>query len=196
MKTLRLTVLAAALVMAVSGCASKHMDVATIGPNDVVLAKNQAAVVFFRDTILGAAIQAPVVEIVDKDVAFVGIVSANTKLLHKTTPGRHVYIVGGEGSHRVEADLAPQKFYYVRVAPKMGAWKASFELEPVDAADEKLPKALSGCTWIAPGTTSQAWFNDNKASLLDKGNTAQESKGNLRPGKSIWQYGFSDRLIQ
>lgn len=192
MKNFRLMVLVAAAAMAVTGCASSHMAVTTIGPNDGVLAKNQAAIVFFRDTSFGGAIQAPVVESLDQDVAFVGIVSANTRLMHKTTPGKHFYVVGGESSSLLEADLAPQKFYYVRVDPKMGAFKARFALEPVDAADAKLPKALSGCSWVAPGATAQGWFNENKGNLKGKSDSAatRENKAVLKP------YNGSDRLIQ
>ena len=188
----KLMLVLAVMVMATTGCASTHMNVATVGQNEGVLAKNQAAIVFFRDTILGGAIQAPIVENLDKDVAFVGIVSANTKLLHKTTPGKHIYIVGGESSSMLEATLAPQKFYYVRITPKMGLWKARFAFEPVTAADEKLQKALSSCTWVASGVSAQAWFNDNKGSLQSKSDAAtmKESRDILRP-----ENGF-DMLIQ
>jgi hypothetical protein len=182
----------AVAVMTMTGCASKHMDVVTIKQNEGVLAKNQAAIVFFRDTVFGGAIQAPVVESLDKDVAFVGIVSANTKLLHKTTPGQHIYVVGGEGSNMLEADLAPQKFYYVRVTPKMGFWKARFAFESIAADDVKLQKALSGCTWVTAGATSQAWFNDNKSDLQSKSDDAaeKESRAILRPENGL------DMLIQ
>jgi len=181
-----------AVVMAVTGCASKHMDVVTIGQNEGILAKNQAAIVFFRDTSFGGAIQAPIVESLDKDLAFVGILSANTKLLYKTAPGKHIFIVGGEDSNMLEADLAPQKFYYVRVSPKIGLWKARFVFEPVTAADEKLQKALSGCTWTTAGASAQTWFNDNKNSLQRKSIAAtnKEKRATFRP------YNGFDMLIK
>lgn len=190
MRKLMLVLAIAALAM--TGCASKHMERAATGQNEVVLAKNQAGIVFFRDTTLGGGIQAPVVESLEKDVAFVGIVSANTKLLHKTTPGRHVYVVGGEGSNRLVADLAPQKFYYVRVSPKMGFWKARFVFEPVFITDEKLPKALSGCQWVVKGATAQAWFIHHKNNLQGKSEAAAAKKS----GADLKAENGSDRLIQ
>ena len=179
----KLMLFLAVWVMAMTGCASKHMDVAVIQQNEGALAKNQAAIIFFRDTILGAAIQAPIIESLDKDISFVGIVSANTKVLHKTTPGKHYYVVGGEGSNLLEADLAPQKFYYVRVSPKMGFWKARFAFEPITADDEKLQKALSGCNWATAGASAQTWFKNNKSNLQSKSDDAagKESKAILRP---------------
>jgi len=192
MRKIILVLMTAAVCAVLAGCASKHMEVATIGQNENVLADDQAAIVFFRDTSFGGAIQAPVVEAKGADVSFVGIISANTKLLHKTTHGKHIYVVGGESSSMLEADLAPQKFYYVRVDPKMGFAKARFAFEPVLVADEKLQKALSGCTWVTSGATAQAWFNENKESMKGKAESAaeKEKRSILIPGN-----GF-DMLIQ
>ncbi|MDR2604548.1 MAG: hypothetical protein LBC55_04240 [Desulfovibrio sp.] len=156
-----------------TGCASQYMQPVVHSPSTAQLTPEQSAIVFFRDTSFGGAIQAPIAESVNNNVAFVGIVSANTKLLHKTAPGQHVYVVGGESSNLLFADLEPQKFYYVRVDPKMGLWKARFKFEPVipgNAAD--LPDDLAGCKWVAPNTESQSWFADNKASMQEKLNDA------------------------
>ncbi|MDR2488779.1 MAG: hypothetical protein LBD42_04730 [Desulfovibrio sp.] len=175
------------------GCASKHMDVVTVGQNESTLADGQSAIVFFRDTVFGGAIQAPIVEAktsgLNTDVSFVGIVSASTKILHKTTPGKHVYVVGGELSRRLEADLAPNKFYYVRVDPRMGVFKASFAFEPILANDEKLQKALSGCNWVKPGATANEWFISNKEGMKEKAEKSAERSDNnkafLTPGQGF-----------
>ena len=187
MRKFILAFMAVAMCFALVGCASKHMEVTTVGQGEGVLSDNQAAIIFFRDTSFGGAIQAPIVEAKGADVEFVGIVSANTKLLHKTTPGKHIYVVGGESSNMLEADLAPQKFYYVRVDPKLGFAKARFAFEPVLATDEKLQKALSGCTWVTSGATAQAWFNDNRASMKGKADSAaeKEKKAILASGSGV-----------
>ncbi|MDR1488935.1 MAG: hypothetical protein LBS65_00380 [Desulfovibrio sp.] len=155
-----------------SGCASKYMEPVTHDAATGQLGAGQSAVVFFRDTSFGGGIQAPVAEGVAGDVAFIGIVSANTKLLHKTTPGEHVYVVGGEGSNLLFANLEPQKFYYVRVSPKMGVFKARFKFEPVSPVQgEKLQELagdLAGCGWVTPNRLSQDWFADNKISIREK----------------------------
>ena len=192
MRKAMLILTAVACCAALAGCASKHMEVTAIGQNEGILADNQTAIVFFRDTSLGGGIQAPIVEAKDTSIEFVSIISANTKFLYKTSPGRHVFIVGGESSSMLVADLAPQKFYYVRVDPKFGVWKARFAFEPILLADEKLQKALSGCKWVTSGATSQAWFSENKESMQSKADDAakQEKKAILNSGN-----GF-DMLIQ
>jgi hypothetical protein len=156
-----------------TGCASQYMQPVVHSATSAQLTPEQSAIVFFRDTSFGGAIQAPIAEDINGNVSFVGIVSANTKFLHKTSPGQHVYIVGGESSNLLFTDLAPQKFYYVRVSPKIGLLKARFKFEPVlpgDAAD--LADDLDDCKWVAPNAESQAWFADNRASMQDKLNEA------------------------
>jgi hypothetical protein len=185
-----LLLLATVAVLGAVGCASKHMEPVAVSKNSEVLAENQSAVVFFRDTVLGGAIQAPVVEYAGADVQFVGIISANTRLLHKTAPGRHVYVVGGEGANLLEAELAPKKFYYVRVEPKIGLFKARFALEPVEAfgeSGEKLEKALEDCAWVAAGASAASWFAENRESMQAKAAHAaeKEDKFVLKPQDGV-----------
>jgi hypothetical protein len=161
------------LIILSSGCASQYMQPVVHSPSTAQLTQEQSAIVFFRDTSFGGAIQAPIAEGVNDNVSFVGIVSANTKFLHKTTPGQHIYVAGGEGANLLFADLEPQKFYYVRVSPKMGLWKARFKFEPILPGNSaELASDLSDCKWVAPNTESQTWFTENRASMQEKLNEA------------------------
>jgi hypothetical protein len=168
------------------------MQPTEIGPSDAVLSGDQSVVVFFRDSIFGAAIQAPIVEATDAGPKFVSIVSSNIKVLYRTTPGRHAFVVGGESGHMLDANLAPRKFYYVRVVPRFGLLKARFGLEPVRGDEKQLEQALSGCKWHTPGQTASAWFLENKASMEEKCKLAaeDEDKSALNP-----EDGF-DRLLR
>jgi hypothetical protein len=170
-----------------TGCASQYMQPVVHSPSSAQLSPDQAAIIFFRDTSFGGAIQAPIAEgTVDNNVLFVGIVSANTKFLHKTTPGQHLYVVGGEGANLLFADLEPQKFYYVRIDLKMGLWKARFKFEPVrQGGTGELADDLADFKWVAPNTESQAWFADNKASMQDKLNEALEDDKKDGPAERI-----------
>jgi hypothetical protein len=151
-----------------AGCASKHMQVAILDQSADTLPGNQSAIVFFRDTNFGGAIQAPIAEEQAGDIALVGILSANTRILHKTTPGKHFYVVGGEDSNLLETDLDSGKFYYVRVDPKMGMWKARFVFEPVPPDTASLPADLSGCQWVTTKPEAETWFLENKPSMKAK----------------------------
>ncbi len=159
-----------ALCFFITGCASKQMQPAPITPEARVLNEGQSAVVFFRDTIIGGGIQAPVAEVKNGDIFLVGVLSANTKILHHTVPGKHLYIIGGgESSNVLDADLAPGKFHYVRVDPKMGFMLARFKFEPLSASEalsEKESKNIASCELMALKPNSELWFSDERHAML------------------------------
>jgi hypothetical protein len=159
-----------------AGCSSKLMSPVDMSEDTTKLGENESAIIFFRDSPLGVAIQAPVGEVAESgDVQFIAIISYNTKLLHKTTPGKHLYVVGGESSTLLEADLAPQKYYYVEVNPDMGFWKARFHMEAIPVSDfPKLAKNLKSCKWVTPNDSAKTWFAENKDDMVKKGEHARK----------------------
>lgn len=157
------------------GCSSSHM--ADVAPADMseFVAEEESAIVFLRATNFGGAIQAPVVEVGNEGPEFVAIVSAAKKIMHRTSPGEHVFVIGGESSGALKAELSPGKIYYVHVEPKMGLWKARFVMVPVkpgELATESFRKDLGWCKWSKPGPSAGVWFEENRASMAEK---AQEA---------------------
>lgn len=179
----------AALVLAMAlgaGCASKHMQ--EIPPEAVneTAAADESSVVFLRMTSFGGGVQAPIGEILDTEVKFVGISSAWTKLLHKTQPGKHKFFVGGESASMLEADLDPGKIYYVEVDPNLGFFKARFSLLPLDTAkiaSDSFKKDFTKCKWVTAGKTANQWFAENRASMEEKAKTAQKKFAKIAPEK-------------
>ena len=164
-------VLAVLLCVFMTGCSSKYM--APVGPEAVVdtVSQGEAVIVFFRATSFGGAVQAPVIESVDDKLQFVAIVSAGMKIMHRTTPGKHLYMVAGESSEILEADLAEGKTYYTYVSPRFGFAKARFVFVPVTAekaATEEFKKDLAWCSWFANKPESEQWFQENMPSLKAK----------------------------
>ncbi|MDL2306648.1 hypothetical protein LJC48_01280 [Desulfovibrio sp. OttesenSCG-928-C06] len=157
------------------GCSSSHMaDVAPAEMSEAV-AVEESAIVFLRATNMGGAVQAPVIEVSEEGPEFVAIVSAAKKVMHRTAAGKHVYVIGGESSGALKADLAPGKIYYVYVEPKLGLWKARFVMVPVkpgELAKDSFKKDLGWCKWSKPGPTAEAWFRQNMSSMSEK---AQEA---------------------
>lgn len=194
-----------------SGCGrSSHMQ-ESVPPATGGVPGDKAAIVFYRPH--GDATQAPIAEYVDGDVNYVAIVSAKTKFLHLTTPGKHVYVVGGESSHLLEANLEGGKIYYVKVVAKMGMWKGRFgfsattpaDMEKVEVEDVREAlgvvrksfvrekRNLSWCKWYENGPSAETWFQANKDSMLAKYAAAladfnkedEEDRAIVRP-----EYGF------
>ncbi|MDR2099831.1 MAG: hypothetical protein LBP40_03260 [Campylobacteraceae bacterium] len=140
MKHISLQTVVLAIVLFFGGCASKYMQPANLSEADMKLTQNESAIIFLRPTILGGAIQAPIAEFIDNDLKFVAIVSAKSKVFYKTTPGKHFFVVGGEGSNLLEAELEGGKTYYSYVNPYMGFAKASFKFEPVKNGNKPIKK--------------------------------------------------------
>ena len=174
------------LLMVVSGCASKHMQVVDPSAVNETPSENESSVVFMRVTSFGGGVQAPLGESVGNSVKFIGISSAWTKILYKTMPGKHIFFVGGESASMLEATLDPGKIYYVEVDPNMGVMKARFSLLPQDLnkiQSDSFKKDLAKCGWVVTGPTSEQWFIENRASMEEKAKTAQEKFAKAEPQK-------------
>lgn len=109
-----------------AGCASNHMT--KVAPNKMTMAPEQgkALVHFMRPSNFGGAIQSTVYN----DTAYIGTVSANTRVAYQAAPGKHMFMVIGESADFLEAELHEGKTYYVLVSPRLGFWKARFSLNP------------------------------------------------------------------
>ena len=166
----------ASILLAMFGCASNPMKVSdevTVEPASA----NEAQVVFMRNSFVGSAINASLYELTDSDPIFIGIISNGTKLIHKTSSGKHRFMVVSEAADFLEADVLAGKTYYSIVTPRMGAWKARFSMWPIKkSASEYTLDSEDFKTWkkntkIAENSEkAAAWFASNKASVVKKMN--------------------------
>ena len=170
-----------------SGCSSKLMTPVTSQP--VVPHGEEASITFFRPSMFGGGVQAPIAEEKNSGmVELVGICSTDTKIRHVVEPGRHVFVVGGESASLLIAEAAPGMNYYVRVSPRFGWWKARFEMVPVspeDLAKEKVRKEIKECVLVSPNESAAAWFIDNKTSMENK---LKIAKDKIHSGKDLSRY--------
>lgn len=164
--------LVALIFCAITGCASNLMQPVNAESLPQLLQEDQAAVIFFRPSSFGGAIQAPVIEGASGDrLELVGIVSSGYKVLYMTTPGLHYFVVGGESSDLLEAHLEGGKFYYVLVDPRMGGFKARFALVPMlyeQLGTKDFNSDMQYCKWVVPKPEAEQWFKDNWPSLQSK----------------------------
>ena len=167
---MRNIVATAAALLLLSGCASPLMS-----PVDESVAVTQqadaATVTFFRTSVFGSAIQAPVAEGRGSDVDFVGIVSKGYRVRHSITPGEHMFVVGGESSNLIKGTFEPNKNYYVLISPRMGWLKARFAFEPLSKeklADESVQAEIRNCQLMTPNEAGLEWFESNRGSMRGK----------------------------
>lgn len=172
------------LVLALSGCASKLMSPAINSTQPVT--GDDASIIFFRTSSFGGAVQAPVAEYVNGSVKFVGILSTDTKIRYILPAGEHDFVVGGESSNFLRADVVPGKYYYVRVEPRMGFFKTRFKLVPMTAdalKDAKLQNSIANSKMVSVNASGEEWFAEHKADMLAKFNSARTDFDKLSPEK-------------
>ncbi len=160
-----------------AGCKSSIMT--TVQPVSVSgIDENTALVTFVRPSSYGNAIQFGVWD----SEHFVGVVSANSYVQYKTSPGKHLFLARAENWSCVEADLEAGKSYVIITAVRMGAWKARVALEPVTRtgkiSDEKINKWLTGLNATA---VDPAQVESYTAARIEHVRKAIE---NIRQGKA------------
>ncbi|MDD1622294.1 MAG: hypothetical protein LUQ11_12520 [Methylococcaceae bacterium] len=196
MKRFMLTSVFIPCLLLLSGCTSSLMQKSALNNLTIPTAKSESAqIVFMRPSSFGGAIQSSVFDLKQNenklaDDIFIGIVSANTKVLYQAEPGFHLFMVIGENADFMQAHLQAGKTYYALVTPRMGWWKARFSLKPLHRSD-----LLSGdfkdwfesTDWYENTNASRQWSVDNWESVQDKkqeylgkwGNKSESEKDEL-----------------
>jgi len=156
------------LLLGMTGCAkqSRHMRRAS-STTDTAANSGESNIVFFRSVKFGGGIQSPVIEADENGkLSYVAIVSARAKYLHRTTPGRHLFMLSGESSDMLEAHMEAGKTYYVYITPGLGIFKARFYFKLVtDTSDEVFIRNFAKCRWVQNTSSGQIWFENNLQSL-------------------------------
>ncbi len=135
-----------------------------------------ATVVFFRKSTVGSMIKASVYEVTGGETKFIGILKNKQRLVHKTTPGQHRFMVVSEAADFMEAELVAGKTYYGIVTPRMGAWKARFSLSPVRNGSEgefvwdskDVQKRFKKTKLKKTSDKDRAWYEKHKDSVAKK----------------------------
>lgn len=172
----RFLLLACLLALPLTACVSTSSLMSPSAVASPVPAPGKALVVFMRPSNYGGAIQASVYDATQPDEAFIGIVSAKTKVAHQAEPGKHLFMVIGENADFVNATLDAGKTYYVLVSPRMGVWKARFSLLPIhnDPAakyslhSDDFREWQAATRFVERSSAADAWYRENAASVSEK----------------------------
>jgi len=161
------------VVLSLFGCAGSNQYMKLSVPESVsaVASDNESLVIFMRPSTLGFAISSSVFDINDKDESFVGIVSAKKKVVYRTAPGEHMFMVIGESADFMRANLQAGKTYYALVTPRMGVWKARFSLRPVTKAElgsDQFKTWYADCEFTENTPGAVQWAKDNAESIRSK----------------------------
>ncbi|MDR2726065.1 MAG: hypothetical protein LBC90_08455 [Candidatus Adiutrix sp.] len=173
-----------------AGCAGQSKLMQPVATINETVNPNEAGIVFLRYAAVGGFgtfSQIPIIEASpDGKLSFVGILSPNTKLYHRTTPGRHIYFLGNVGLNVItapimEANLEAGAIYYSSafVIENYGLLPSGefipFNLNEADGL-KTLKSQLSACRWVQNTPQGQDWFLANLPSLEEKYNKYQKTK--------------------
>ena len=170
MRTIALVLLLISSAFLTGGCTSSAMQRSTTQAALEPTA-DTAVVIFMRTALLGGGIQSVVYDTTTSENKFIGIVSQGMKVCYRTTPGEHMFMVASEAADFMKATLDANKTYYVKVEPRMGAWRARFSLDPIrgeDLTEDRIASLKTSCTLYDNTPRSQAWATNNAASVQAK----------------------------
>jgi hypothetical protein len=155
------------IISGLFGCASPKMNLSVPVSSVVKAEQDKVLVYFIRPSSLGFKVHAAVYD----DENFIGIMPYNQKLPYLAKPGEHLFMVVSEAADFLKADLLPGKTYYIKVIPRMGAWRARFSLAPVtkeDYANPEVQKWIKDARLIQNNDEAYKWAKDNHPSVLNK----------------------------
>jgi hypothetical protein len=127
---------------------------------------DDAVVVFARLSEERGFDQVSIFEVDEENRAvLIGILAAFKKIAHRTTPGRHLFMLIGGDADFMTANIEAGKLYYVAVMLADHA----FTLQPVHAAEhEELGERLAHTGWVETTPDSMAWARDNAQDIEAK----------------------------
>lgn len=147
-------------------CSSSHMTRLSPGEQTNGPEPGKALINFMRPSSFGGAIQST---LYDGDT-YIGTISANTRLCYQAEPGQHLFMIVGESADFMQANLLPNKTYYVNVAPRPGFLKSRFSLRPMNGQvpQDKIDKWVRATKEVKVNEKGKLWANQNAASVQNQ----------------------------
>lgn len=183
------------------GCAAGKSLVTYTGKKGVTVAKarkGKATILFMRPSSLGATTTATVYErLSNGNLKFIGCSVHGSVIVHKATPGRHIYAVVSEAADFIEVRVKSGLIYPVVVAPRVGAWAARFSLKSACRNTEYWSEVrgwLDNSSEVRTNEKARQWFVEHKRTLLKKTNRYWE-KWKAKPEKPLIRPADGSRRI-
>jgi len=160
------------LALLVQGCASNLMKTSDVGVVETP-DRDTATIVFMRSSFVASAIGVELFEIDNGEIKFVGALPNGSKIAHKTTPGKKVYMAYGTAADFMIANVEGNKTYYAIVRPNWGT--GGFAPTPVrsDGSTDYNMQTDDFSTWqketalLEKKDGADKWFAKNKAKYLE-----------------------------
>lgn len=159
------------------GCAPMHVHGKSRYMDELPLetaltpSADKANIIFIRPVGSAWRQASTVFDVTGDKMELIGVVPNMKKLVYSVDPGQYTFMVLGETTDYISADVEAGKSYYARVVQRMGAWKARFSLVPIQRSDfsnEKVQKWLTSTQYVKPNDKLDDWFAKHKESIVNK----------------------------
>jgi hypothetical protein len=160
-------------VWVLSGCAGSVRDMREVPPGSANIApgEGKAMVVFMRPSKTASPLQCSVFEVKGSELFLVGIVASRAKVAYRLEPGKHLFMVVGEGASFMNAEVVPNKIYYARITPKTRGESTDFVFEPFHKDSLNSPdfiKWSNACRLVEKTPDSDKWASTNMPYIKSK----------------------------
>lgn len=179
LRKLGLTVLLA-ITLGSAGCAARYWDSAAPGSRITGPPPGTSLVYFVQPDLWSLRDAAFIFD----DLYFVGAIGGGGHIAYVTVPGRHLFMVTSEAADFLEAELLPDRTYYVNVVRRWGISFARFSLAPAIQPDSiARAKALAAnSTQLRQNDTARRW-ETGKHETIARLKISYFSKWEARPDR-------------
>lgn len=103
-------------------------------------AAGESKVIVYRSANWGGGKHFPIYDATEPEGKLIGFTETDCYFEYLCPPGKRVFLTWGESNAFIEADLLPQKTYYIRAYSKYGFWSARPGFAPVTKDSEYMQK--------------------------------------------------------
>jgi len=160
-----------------NGCAPMHVHGATDKMNELPMTtvvepqSDKALIILMRPVGSAYRQMSTVFDVTNDEIKLIGILPNMKKIAYNVEPGQYTFMVLGESTDYMAADVEAGKTYYARVVQRMGMIKARFSLLPIHKAEldsEEAKEWLKETQYVEATPTTHAWYERHKESVVNK----------------------------
>lgn len=183
---------------ALTGCAASSRMVRVESPQPIKPTPDQAVVVFVRPSSFGAAITPT---ILTSTARFVGDADPSSHFAVAVPEGQHLFLVWGENTGPLVAQVGKGRIYYVEVSMKPGWWSPRVHLlaiKPTAPSWEHVRDWLAETKQTVPrGVEGQSYLDGRAEDVTERVRRAKEAWADLGPEeREARTLRASDGLVQ
>jgi hypothetical protein len=151
----------AILLLGLAGCLPSHMVAVPLAERIDRPRPGMSVVHFLRSPM--AESKFPRAMLFDDD-SYIGRLRQGQQLVYETTPGRHLFMIVSRDVDFLDAELEPDKVYYVSVRRRLTHYRLTFSLEPHndDRSVDDAKSRAADAEQVHPNAKGRRWGQEGR----------------------------------